>query len=62
MLHNLKRIEGQGGVQYNINWCLSGMNKFPEKSKEYALFYKVFIRLARKLSTENYEGEVIKLT
>lgn len=62
MLHNLKPIRGNGDILYNINWCHAGMAKYPEGSKEFQLFFKVFVRLARKLSTEFYEGEIIKLT
>lgn len=60
MIHNGTTIETSGGTKYNINWCLSGMNKFEEGSWEYAYFFKIFVRLARKLSTENYEGSVFK--
>jgi hypothetical protein len=61
MLYNLQPIRGKGDILYNINWCHIGMAKFPEDSKEFALFFKVFVRLARKLSVENYEGEIFTI-
>ena len=58
MFHNLKPIEGYGGIQYNINWCHAGMRKFEEGTPEHLYFFKIFVQLARKLSNLAYEGEV----
>lgn len=61
MIHNGTGIETSGGTKYNINWCLSGMQKFEEGTPEHLYFFKIFVSLARKLSMENYEGEVLKI-
>ena len=54
-------IETPTGLRYNINWCENACLKFPEDSKEYAYFFKIWMRLVRKASTLNYEGSVFKV-
>ncbi len=56
MNYDFKRgnLTTDSGTQYNIEHCLKGMNKFPESSKEYKLFAKVFVYICRKASRERF--------
>ena len=57
----LGEIITPAGIKYNYGWAQRGMLKFPEDSKEYAFFFKIWVQMAKKLSLANYEGEVFKI-
>ena len=56
-----RNIRTVSGVIFEIENCHRMMNKFDEKSFEYALAFKIWVALARKASLYAYEGEIVKV-
>ena len=54
-----RNIRTVSGVIYEIENCHKMMNKFDEKSKEYALAFKILVSLSRKASLYAYEGDIV---
>lgn len=55
-------LETADGIRYNLDWAINGMNKFDNrqhKSKEYKIFKAVFLKAARKVSSEKFSHIII---
>mgnify|MGYP001578074385 CR=1 FL=1 len=56
-----RNVRTSGGIVYEIANCHKMLNKFDEKSQEYALAFKILVALSRKVSLYAYEGDVLKI-
>ena len=56
-----RNIRTSSGVVFEIENCHKMLNKFDEKSIEYALAFKILVDLSRKVSRYAYEGSIVEV-
>ena len=49
-----RTLETSDGIRYELDHCISAMNRFERGSREYEIFRKVFTWICRKASREAY--------